>query len=279
MWLAWLRLLRPQQYTKNVLVLVPFVFAKAWSEWSAALLNFIAWCLMASAIYAFNDTRDAEADRQHPTKRFRPIASGALSKGVGYATTLLFGLIALGLGYRLGIGPLAFLLGYLVNNLLYSWRLKRIQLLDVFSVATGFVLRIHGGASAVQVAVSPYLFMTVFFLSLYLALGKRRYERLLMEEQTNFRAVLERYSVYYLDQLMVISATMTLVVYTQYLLEGQFRWLIWTLPLVVLGIFRYYHITHNLSAGEPSRELFSDLFLLGLGAAYGVLVLLEVLIS
>lgn len=278
MWLAWIKLLRPQQHTKNVLVFVPFVFAKAWSEWDSAFLIFLAWCLMASAVYAFNDAQDAEADRQHPTKRFRPIASGALSKTVGYVTALILGLIALGLGYHVGLVSLAFLLGYLLNNLLYSWRLKRIQLLDVFSVAVGFVLRVYGGASAVRVAVSPYLFMTVFFLSLYLALGKRRHELLLSEGQTAFRSVLERYSIYYLDQLMVISATMTLVVYTQYLLEGSFRWLLWTLPLVVLGIFRYYHLTHNLAAGEPSRDLFSDLFLLGVGALYGLLVLLEALV-
>jgi len=273
---AWLLLLRPYQYTKNVLIFAPFLFGKAWQALVPVLETFLAWCLMASAIYALNDARDAEEDRHHPHKRQRPIAAGLLSPTTGYLTALILGSLAMLIAFFVNLKTLLLLFLYAINNLLYTFYLKRLQLIDVFSIAAGFVLRVYGGAAAGGIPVSPYLFMTVFFLSLYLAFGKRRHEILLAEKKgRSFRQVLRRYSVYYLDQLMVICATMTLVVYVQYLLEGHYRWLLWTLPLVVLGLFRYYHLTHNLSAGEPSKDLFADTFLLLVGALYGILVVLE----
>lgn len=134
-----------------------------------------------------------------------------------------------------------------------------------------------GGAVLAQVPVSGYLFMTVFFLSLFLALGKRRQELILVEtgQSTRGRRSLQNYSVYYLDQLMVISATLTLVVYILYLVHAPFTWLLGTLPVVVMGIFRYYHQTHQAGRGEPSRDLFADPLLLFLGAVYAILAILE----
>ncbi len=275
---AWILLLRPHQYTKNVLIFVPFLFGKAWLAWGQVIVTFVAWCLMASAIYALNDAKDAPEDRNHPYKRHRPIAAGILSPTTGYLTALTLSSLAMLMASFVNLPTLLLLLFYAANNLLYTFYLKRVQLLDVFSIAAGFVLRVYGGAAAGNIPVSPYLFMTVFFLSLYLAFGKRRHEILLEEKKgRSFRQVLRRYSVYYLDQLMVICATMTLVVYVQYLLEGHYKWLVWSLPLVVLGLFRYYHLTHNLSAGEPSRDLFADLFILGVGALYAILVALELI--
>ncbi len=275
---AWILLLRPHQYTKNVLIFVPFLFGKAWLAWGQVTVTFVAWCLMASAIYALNDAKDAPEDRNHPYKRHRPIAAGILSPTTGYLTALILSGLAMLMASFVNLPTLLLLLFYAANNLIYTFYLKRVQLLDVFSIAAGFVLRVYGGGAAGNIPVSPYLFMTVFFLSLYLAFGKRRHEILLEEKKGgSFRQVLRRYSVYYLDQLMVICATMTLVVYVQYLLEGHYKWLVWSLPLVVLGLFRYYHLTHNLSAGEPSRDLFADLFILGVGALYAILVALELI--
>jgi len=275
---AWLFLIRPHQYTKNILVFVPFLFGKVWQALLPVSETFMAWCLMASAIYALNDARDAEEDRAHPYKRHRPIAAGTLAPTTGYLTALILGGLALLITFFVNLPTLLLLFLYAANNLLYTLYLKRVQLIDVFSIAAGFVLRVYGGAAAGNIPVSPYLFMTVFFLSLYLAFGKRRHEILLAEMKgRSFRQVLRRYSVYYLDQLMVICATMTLVVYVQYLLEKPYRWLLWSLPLVVLGLFRYYHLTHNLSAGEPSKDLFADMFLLLVGALYGILVALELI--
>ncbi len=235
---------------------------------------------MASAVYALNDTKDAAEDRQHPYKQHRPIAAGMLSPTTGYMTAASLGLFSLVLAYIASPWSLLLLIAYALNNLLYTFYLKRIQLLDVFSIAAGFILRIYGGAAASNVTVSLYLFMTIFFLSLYLAFGKRRHEILLTNQKgSSLRRVLRRYSVYYLDQLMVISATMTLVVYVQYLLEGQYRWLVWSLPTVVLGLFRYYHLTHNLAAGEPSRDLFADPYLLVVGCLYGIITVLQLFSS
>lgn len=277
--ISWIKLLRPQQYVKNVFVFTPMIFARRWDVWTETVVGFVAFCLTASAVYALNDAVDAPADRLHPHKRKRPVAAGAISVTAAYLTAALLAL--LGVSGAFGLSRLfAFvLLLYLANNLLYTFWLKRLALWDVFSISAGFLLRIYGGAAIGNIPVSGYLFMTVFFLSLFLALGKRRHELLLLsaEDAEKSRKSLRGYSVYYLDQLMVISATLTLVVYVLYLMHGHFTWLMGTLPVVVMGIFRYYHLTHNRNAGEPSRDLLNDYTLLGLGAVYVALALLEML--
>lgn len=143
---AWILLLRPHQYTKNVLIFVPFLFGKAWEAWGSFTATFLAWCLMASAIYALNDARDADEDRHHPHKRHRPIAAGILSPTTGYLTALALSLAAILIAFFVNLLTLSLLLLYAINNLLYTFYLKRIQLLDVFSIAAGFVLRVYGGS-------------------------------------------------------------------------------------------------------------------------------------
>ncbi|MCS6790975.1 MAG: UbiA prenyltransferase family protein [Bacteroidia bacterium] len=275
---AWIYLLRPHQYTKNTFLFVPLLFARRWDRLEEAVAGFLLWCLGASAVYAFNDARDAPSDRFHPTKKHRPVAAGIISERAAYLTALILFSGALTGAFYLSQTFGITLALYLLNNLLYTLFLKRIVLLDVFSIAIGFLLRIYGGGAIGEVPISIYLFMTVFFLSLFLALGKRRHEILLLEEDaTKARHSLKGYSVYYLDQLMNISATLTLAVYSLYLTTNNFTWLLFTLPIVVLGIFRYYHLTHNRSAGEPSRDLFADKFLLGIGGLYMIIVLMEML--
>lgn len=276
---GWVQLLRPHQYTKNVLLFVPMVFGRRWDAWPETLLGFVVWSLMASGVYAFNDARDAAADRLHPTKRFRPVAAGLVSPQAAYLIAFLLALLSLSGALALNRKFAGLLSLYGANTLLYTLYFKRLALIDVFSIAGGFLLRVYGGAQLSQIPVSGYLFMAVFFLSLFLALGKRRHELLLLPAETAqaSRKSLKGYSVYYLDQLMNISATLTLTVYLLYLMHTRFTWLLGTLPLVVLGIFRYYHLTHNRSAGEPSRDLFADGMLLLIGAAYGILALLEML--
>lgn len=277
--ISWIKLLRPQQYVKNIFVFTPMVFARRWDVWEETTLGFIAFCLMASAVYALNDAVDAPVDRLHPHKRKRPVASGEIPISMAYFTSIALSVLGISGAFWLSLTFGLVLLLYLANNLLYTFWLKRLALWDVFSISGGFLLRIYGGAAIGAISVSAYLFMTVFFLSLFLALGKRRHELLLLapEDAEKSRKSLRGYSVYYLDQLMVISATLTLVVYVLYLMHGHFSWLMGTLPVVVMGIFRYYHLTHNQNAGEPSRDLLNDLQLLGLGAVYGILALLEML--
>ncbi|MCX7764927.1 MAG: UbiA prenyltransferase family protein [Bacteroidia bacterium] len=275
---SWIQLLRPHQYVKNVLIFSPMVFGRRWEIWFETLIGFVLFSLAASAVYALNDAWDAKADQAHPEKRFRPVAAGTISPASAYGAAFFLALLSLIGAFKLNTLFGGIISLYLANNLLYTFWLKRLALWDVFSIAAGFLLRVYGGGAIGAIPVSAYLFMSVFFLSLFLALGKRRYELLLQpseESATRSRQSLRGYSVYYLDQLMNISATLTLVVYTIYLMQGQFTWLRGTLPVVVMGIFRYYHLTHNLRAGEPSRDLLVDPLLLLLGGVYGGLTFLE----
>ncbi|MCX7606651.1 MAG: UbiA prenyltransferase family protein [Bacteroidia bacterium] len=275
---AWVDLLRVHQYTKNVLLFVPLLFAKRWDLLFEGSVAFLLWSLAASAVYAMNDAKDYAKDRLHPRKKLRPVAAGLIPPQEAYFLAAVLALFSLVGAFTLG-ALFGFLLClYILNNLLYTFWLKDLPLWDVFSIAAGFLLRIYGGAALGSIPVSGYLFMTIFFLSLFLALGKRRHELLLYAENVEEgRRSLKGYSVYYLDQLMVISATLTLIVYMLYLMHTSFRWLMATLPIVVMGIFRYYHLTHNRGAGEPSRDLFADPFLIVLGGAYILLALLEML--
>ncbi|MCX8113313.1 MAG: UbiA prenyltransferase family protein [Bacteroidia bacterium] len=278
--LSWIQLLRPHQYVKNGLIFVPMVFARRWELWDETSLGFGLFCMAASAVYAVNDAWDAEADRKHPEKRYRPVASGMISPLTAYLTALLLLVLSLSSAFGMQATFGIVLTLYFLNNLAYTFWLKRLALWDVFSISAGFFMRIYAGASIGHIVVSEYLFMAVFFLSLFFALGKRRYELILQPSEeiaTQSRKSLRGYSVYYLDQLMSISATLTLVVYVLYIVHGQFTWLLGTLPVVVMGIFRYYYLTHIRNAGEPSRELLTDPMLLGLGGIYAVLTILEMI--
>lgn len=277
-----LRLLRPHQWTKNVLVVVPLVFGRSPGEWGTyalpVLLAFVSFSLVASAVYILNDVVDREVDRLHPVKSRRPIARGAIS--VERALTLAAFLLVVGLVLAEGVsgGLLLVVLLYFTNNLFYTFLLRDLPLLDVFSVAVGFLLRVYGGAVAVEVPVSVYLFLTVFFLALFFALGKRRHELLLLSgKAAHHRKALRLYTVYYLDQLMLISATLALVVYTLYAIQHARPGMVYTVPVAVFGIFRYYHLTHNLNRGEPSDDLFTDPWILGAGLVYGGIVVWSLL--
>ena len=280
-----LKLLRVKQYVKNVLVFVPLVFGRHIQEWKNYLpdviLTFIIFSFASSSIYIFNDIMDREKDRQHPVKSKRPIASGRIK--VRYALILMVILLFASLIGSLSIDIRLFIviLLFILNNLLYTLLLKKIQLLDVFSIALGYILRVYAGAIAADVVVSHYLFLTVFFLALFLAFGKRRYEIMLLEEKReHHRKTLKDYSVYYLDQLMNISATMSLIIYVLYIISTHpHDLLVYTIPVVTFGIFRYYHITHNLKRGEPSDDLISDMWIISSAVLYIIIVALNFLKS
>ncbi|MGQ9863977.1 MAG: UbiA prenyltransferase family protein [Bacteroidia bacterium] len=271
---AYIKLLRPAHYTKNLLIFVPMVFARQWDSVVGYGIGFVSFCFLSSAIYVLNDIWDREADRKHPYKKYRPIAAGVIAptEATGVAMGLLLASAAAGL--YVGKHFWLFQAAYILNNLLYSWKLKHVQLLDVFSIAAGFVIRVFAGGAIASVPISAYLYLTVLFLSLYFALGKRRYELQITEGATT-RKVLHSYSVYYLDQLMVIAATLTLGVYAHYVIQSELSHLVWTVPVVVFGIFRYYHLTHNMGQGEPTRELLNDPYILGAGLVYVGIVLIE----
>ena len=261
--------LRPHQWTKNLIVLAALIFAERLFDGpslAAAAIAFAIFCLLSGAVYLVNDVVDVEQDRRHPVKRDRPLASGKLSRVV--ALTAAVSIVVVGLtcafllGTRFGIAALI----YFVMMTAYSLALKNVVILDVLVVALGFVLRAVAGALAIDVAFSNWLLVCTLLGALFLALAKRRHElTLLAGEAAEHRRILGEYSPYLLDQMIAVVTASTLVSYALYTLAqetvdrfGTDRF-IWTLPLVLYGIFRYLFLVHRKEAGgEPTRVLLND---------------------
>jgi 4-hydroxybenzoate polyprenyltransferase len=273
---ALLRALRPQQWVKNLFVLAALVFARgehggqvfAWGDDARrTLLALLAFCLGSSAIYLVNDVHDVENDRRHPEKKNRPIAAGELPIPLALfcAGVLLVSAVALGLAADGTPQPVAWILGaYLVLNLLYSWRLKHIVLVDAFCIAAGFLLRVKAGGAAAGAAISHWLMLCTLFLALFLALAKRRAElELLGEERGGHRASLLEYDTGFLDQLLSVLAACAIVTYTMYTVApetalkfGAGNHLVYTVPFVVFGLARYQLLVHTQKGGGNPTRLF-----------------------
>ncbi|HOO20293.1 MAG TPA: decaprenyl-phosphate phosphoribosyltransferase [Kiritimatiellia bacterium] len=283
---TWLRLLRVKQWTKNAVVFAAFVFAlgdrnqdlSAWELWKVCLAA-LAFSLVSSAVYILNDLRDAPQDRLHPVKKNRPIASGAVATApaLGAAAVLL----AAGLGGagRLGADLLAVIGGYLVLQGFYTLWLKRIALVDVIVIATGFVLRALAGAVVIHVVISPWLLLCAMLLALFLGLCKRRHEKVNLAGQGT-RAALDAYDERLLDQLIAVTAAAALVCYSIYTLWPETvdkfgtPWLAATIPFVVFGLFRYMDIVYRQEKGDrPEQILLTDGPLMADVALYGLAVL------
>ena len=250
-----MRSLRPAQWVKNLFVLAPLVFAHRLDDpllLERAALAFLAFCAASSAVYLVNDLRDREQDRRHPLKSRRPIAAGEVSPGLALATAVALAGGALALAAGIGRRFILVLGVYLVLNLLYSAVLKHIVILDVMSIAAGFVLRVLGGAAAIAVEVSSWLVLCTTFLALFLAFSKRRHElTLLAEGAAGQRRVLTEYSPVFLDQMINVVTASTVVSYALYAASPETAerlgtpYLIWTLPLVLFGIFRFLYLLHQ----------------------------------
>ncbi len=279
--------MRPRQWTKNLALFVGLVFAQQLfiiASFERAFVAFVVFCLASSSVYIFNDLLDLERDRQHPTKSKRPLARGDLPISWAIATiaTLLLGcagLIALIMYIptqqndtyaSLGGANVLFVLTiitYLLLMALYSLWLKHIVLLDVFIIASGFVLRILAGAVVIPVTISPWLYLVTILLSLFLALSKRRHELvLLQDEASSHRQILKEYSLPLLDQLITIVTAATIMAYSLYTFQGptgNHRLMI-TIPLVVYGMFRYLYLIHmRMEGGSPEEVLLRDRHMLG----------------
>lgn len=261
--------MRPYQWTKNLLLFAALVFAGELGHPSQALVclaAFAAFCLAASATYVFNDLLDIESDREHPKKRHRPLASGALSPNAARVLlVLLFG-ASLVIAWNIRQEFLVALLGYVVLTLAYTLKLKHVMIVDVLTIALGFVIRAVAGAIALDVPFSNWLVVCTLFLATFLGLSKRRQEILLLEEGAqSHRQVLQHYTVNYLDQLILIMAGGTLITYTIYTCSPEVIQrlgtdkLYITLPFVVYGLFRYLHLIHHeTGGGDPSSTLIKD---------------------
>lgn len=254
-----IRLMRPKQWIKNGFVLAPLIFAGKFLDPTAItheLLATVLFCLAASATYVVNDIQDVERDRQHPTKRKkRPIANGSVT--VPQAMVLLLGLyFGIGLGAWIMPKVVLVLIGYMLLNVAYSFYLKHQPVLDIFTIALGFVLRVFAGAVALDVPVSSWMFITTLCLALYLAAIKRRQE--LNQNGTKGRKILEQYSIALIDRYAEMSATGALVFYSLFVMSTQPEMVI-TIPLVLFGLFRYWYVTESLDGGEsPTDELLAD---------------------
>jgi len=261
--------LRPSQWTKNLIIFAGVLFGQRLTDVSAVLAAagaFVIFCLLSGVVYLINDVMDREADRRHPIKKARPIASGALP--VRAALTAA-GLIAAGalvsaLALRPEFGLVALL--YVVLLGLYSWRLKHVVIIDVLTIAVGFVLRAVAGAVVIPVAVSVWLYLLTILLALFLALAKRRHELVLLADgATGHRRILQEYSPYLLDQMISVVTASTLVAYAIYTVSPettakfQTHWLGLTLPFPLYGIFRYLYLVHQKDGGgSPSDLLLTD---------------------
>ena len=256
--------LRPRQWTKNLLLFAGIVFAAEVGDagrWARAVTAFAVYCAASSAAYLVNDVRDVESDRRHPVKRRRPLARGELSRGSALGVAATLSVIAVAGAAALGVTAVALLAGFLALQAAYTGALKHVVLVDVMAIAGLFVLRAAAGADAVDVRISPWLLVCTALLALFLALGKRRGELVLVgAERTPGRPVLEGYSLALVDQLVTVVAAATVLAYTVYALTAhETQALAWTIPFVVFGVFRYLLLLHRTSAGEePENTLVTD---------------------
>jgi len=261
--------LRPEQWTKNLFVFAGLLFGQQLHDPVAigrAVAAFAIFCGLSGAVYLCNDVLDREADRAHPVKRHRPLASRALQPGPALLAAGLLAVGSLGGAFLIsqGLGLLGMAYGVLLT--LYSVGLKHLVILDVLTISAGFVLRAAAGAVAVNVPISEWLLVCTTLLALFLALSKRRHElTLLADEASGHRPILQEYSPYLLDQLIGVVTASTLVAYSFYAISpdtaarlGTNR-LGLTIPFVLYGIFRYLYLVHlKRGGGSPSTLLLTD---------------------
>jgi len=268
--------LRPHQWTKNLLLFAGIIFAAKLGEvdrWIEAWSAFVAYCAASSAAYLLNDVRDIESDRAHPIKRQRPIASGEISTRAALWFAAALATFALVVAALLGLRSLGLLVAFGAIQVAYTLRLKHVVLVDVLAIACLFVIRAAAGAVAVDVRISPWLLLCTWMLSLFLGLGKRRGELVLVATRdTPGRRVLDGYSLTVVDQLLTIVASGTIVAYALYTFSARdSHALMVTVPFVVYGVFRYILLLHRGDAGEePENVLVHDLPILVTVAVWGV---------
>lgn len=272
--------LRPAQWTKNLIVFAALIFGQRLLDGGAvvrATVALVAFCALSGVVYLVNDIVDREHDRQHPLKRLRPIAAGHLPVATAAVSGLLLGAVALGAAAWLGTTFLVHAAAYVLLQVAYSLALKRQVILDVLSIAVGFVIRASAGGAAIAVPVSQWLLVCTILLALFLALAKRRHEiTLLGEDAARHRAILGEYTPYLVDQMIAVVTASTLMGYAFYTVSSDTverfdtPWLGLTLPFPIYGIFRYLYLVHRRSqGGSPTELLLADRPLLLCVALWG----------
>jgi 4-hydroxybenzoate polyprenyltransferase len=275
-----LKTMRPKQWTKNVFVWAALIFdVKLFQRepFLGTLLAFGLFCLISSAVYIINDLVDIEKDRQHPSKRNRPLASGALSQRVAWVAAGVIVAVCLPVALWLGRDLTAILYGYLALMIAYSFWLKNIVIVDVLTLAAGFVLRVAAGVVVVNAErFSPWIYVCMVLLALFLGIGKRRQEIVLLQgNANNTRRILEEYNLRFLDEMLALVSSTTVMAYSLYTFSAPNlppnHMMMLTVPFVLYGLFRYLYLIHVKGETEPpdvvvlkDRALLADVLLFGL---------------
>lgn len=270
--IEYIKLARPHQYVKNGFIWVPIFFGYKLDDIQAILRTFwafIAFCLVASAVYVLNDFKDIEEDRHHPLKKSRPLASGTLGKFEAVWFLIALSIISVSISAAfLNKSVIIVLTAYFLLNFAYSFKLKHISIIDVICISTGFVLRVFAGGFAADVWISPWLVLMVFLLALFLALAKRRDDLVLASSGHNLRRVLDRYNLEFVNLTMVVMASVIIVSYILYTVSpevvhkhGTDKLYLTTL-WVIVGLLRYMQITFvDQKSGSPTLIVLKDSFI------------------
>lgn len=260
-----LRLLRPTQWSKNLFIFAPLIFAQKFFVVSLVLKTctaFIIFCFLSSSMYILNDVLDAEKDRYHPKKSRRPIASGKIKIKSAIIIFIILSLLSLISSFLLNKTFFLAALIYAMLQIFYSLKLKHLAIIDVFVIAAGFFIRVISGGLVIEIPLSSWLLICTFLLALFLAMSKRRYELVLLESNaSNHRHVLKDYSPYFLDQMIAVVTASIFVAYCLYTVSEETvekfgtRYLIISTPFVLYGIFRYLYLIHQKGKGGSPEEL------------------------
>ncbi|WP_321311680.1 decaprenyl-phosphate phosphoribosyltransferase [Halarcobacter sp.] len=265
-----LKLLRPHQYIKNLFVFAPLLFSFHFTTNDSfyTIFAFVLFSLTASSIYVLNDYMDIEEDKQHPKKKFRPLASGKVTKSTAKLLILFLSGISLISAYLLNINLFIVLSLYFILNIAYSLKLKHITIVDIFIIATGFVLRLFAGASVIQGQLSMWIIIMTFLLALFLAVAKRRDDVLLSSQGKETRKNIDGYNLEFVNAVMVFMSGVIVVAYILYTVSEEVikrlntEYLYLTSFFVILGIMRYMQITFvEENSGSPTKIVIKDRFL------------------
>lgn len=265
-----IKLLRPHQYVKNIFIFAPLFFSFTFiqKDINNTIIVFILFSLIASSIYVLNDYMDIEEDKQHPKKKYRPLASGRVGKNTAKILIVFLSSVSLISAYLININLFVVLVVYFILNIAYSLKLKHITIVDIFIIATGFVLRLFAGASVIENQLSMWIIILTFLLALFLAVAKRRDDVLLAFEGKETRKNIDGYNLEFVNATMVFMSGVIVVSYILYTVSGEVltrlhtQHLYLTAFFVILGIMRYMQITFvEGNSGSPTKLVLKDRFL------------------
>lgn len=271
----YLQLIRIKHWVKNILIFIPMLSAKVitYPNVLSEIIAFLAFSFASSAVYIFNDIKDIEKDKLHPRKKNRPLPSGKISKKTAAIIAIIllcFSLaICIYLSNSIFNSSLYLLVAYIAINILYSLGLKNIAIIDIIILASGFILRVYFGASILNIEVSSWLFLTIMSAALFLGIGKRKKELI---KNKNARKVLEQYNEAFLDKFQYISLSLMLVFYSLWTLEQTTKYLVFTIPLLIVIFMKYCLIIEGNDEGDPTTILYKDKALLTLCILYGIIM-------